>query len=409
MYDSAKYKRCRDAIYRVLDATSPLRRDKSRLYNTYWNLNMQNKIIRRQYSQDDLSPLSSLPLLLQRIYAARDVKSLGDIDRSLSALLPYADLLDIEKAAVRLVDAILKQERILIIGDFDADGATSTAVAVSALRAFGAKNVDFLVPNRFTFGYGLTPEIVIVAKTKSPDLIITVDNGIASIEGVARANALNIDVVVTDHHLQGAELPKAFAIVNPNRKGDPFKSKSLAGVGVIFYVMLAVRAQLALKNYFTENNIVKPNMAEFLDLVALGTVADVVPLDKNNRILVHQGLNRIRAGLARPGIRALLQIAGRTSEKLVAMDLGFSIGPRLNAAGRLDDMSLGINCLLENNFDEALERARLLDKLNIERRAIENEMKTQAFDIVDQLDLQKKNYRWEFVCMMKVGIKEWWV
>ena len=351
---------------------------------------MQNKIIRRQYSNDDLPPLSSLPLLLQRIYAARDVKSIGDIDRSLSALLPYTDLLDIDKAAGRLVNAILKQERILIVGDFDADGATSTAVAVSALRAFGAKNVDFLVPNRFTFGYGLTPEIVTVAKTKSPDLIITVDNGIASIEGVARANAFNIDVVVTDHHLQGAELPNAAAIVNPNRKGDLFKSKSLAGVGVIFYVMLAVRAQLALKNYFTENNILKPNMAEFLDLVALGTVADVVPLDKNNRILVHQGLSRIRTGLARPGIRALLQIAGRTPEKLVAMDLGFSIGPRLNAAGRLDDMSLGINCLLENNFDEALEHARLLDKLNIERRAIENEMKIQAFDIVDQLDLQKK-------------------
>ena len=351
---------------------------------------MQNRIIRRQYTETHLEKLSELPLLLQRIYAARDVKSLNDIDRSLSALLPYADLLDIEKAAKRLVDAINNQERMLIIGDFDADGATSTAVAVSALRAFGAKNVDFLVPNRFTFGYGLTPEIVTLAKTKSPDLIITVDNGIASIEGVARANELNIDVVVTDHHLQGTQLPDAFAIVNPNRKDDLFKSKSLAGVGVIFYVMLAVRSQLELNNYFTENNIAKPNMAEFLDLVALGTVADVVPLDKNNRILVHQGLSRIRAGLARPGIRALLQIAGREASKLAAMDLGFSIGPRLNAAGRLDDMALGINCLLENNFDEALERARVLDQLNIERRAIENEMKTQAFDIVDHMDLQKK-------------------
>ncbi|MCX7121028.1 MAG: single-stranded-DNA-specific exonuclease RecJ [Gammaproteobacteria bacterium] len=351
---------------------------------------MQNKLTRRPYSEEHLEKLSSLPSLLQRIYAARNVTSLSDLDRSLSALLPYADLLDIEKAANRLIDAIIKQERILIIGDFDADGATSTAVAVSALRSFGAINVDFLVPNRFTFGYGLTPEIVDLAKTKSPDLIITVDNGISSIEGVARANKLNIDVVVTDHHLQGAELPAALAIVNPNRKDDPFKSKSLAGVGVIFYVMLAVRAQLESKNYFMENNIVKPNMAELLDLVALGTVADVVPLDKNNRILVHQGLNRIRAGLARPGIRALLQIAGRTPEKLAAMDLGFSIGPRLNAAGRLDDMALGINCLLENNVDDALHRARILDQLNIERRAIEAEMKIQAFDIVDKLDLQKK-------------------
>jgi single-stranded-DNA-specific exonuclease len=354
---------------------------------------MQKRIVRRSIQENQLAPLSSLPRLLQRIYAARDVASIADIDRSLSALLPYRDLMDIEKAAERLVQAIINQERILIIGDFDADGATSTAVAVSALRAFGAKNakiVDFLVPNRFTFGYGLTPEIVDVAKTKSPQLIITVDNGIASHDGVERANQYGIDVVVTDHHLQGAELPHAFACVNPNRIDDCFQSKSLAGVGVIFYVMLAVRANLESKNYFSDNAITKPNMAEFLDLVALGTVADVVPLDKNNRILVHQGLQRIRAGLSRPGIRALLQIAGRNAEKLAAMDLGFSIGPRLNAAGRLDDMSLGINCLLENNFENALELARHLDQLNIERRAIEMEMKQQAFDIVDRMDLQKQ-------------------
>ena len=350
---------------------------------------LKTHIVRRHYSEHHL--LLQLPPLLQRIYAARDIKSLNDMDRSLSALLPYADLLDIDKAVSRLTTAILSQEKIVIIGDFDADGATSTAVAVSALRTFGAKNVDFLVPNRFTFGYGLTPEIVaLAAKTKSPDLIITVDNGIASIDGVAYANKLNIDVVVTDHHLQGTQLPDAVAIVNPNRKADPFKSKSLAGVGVIFYVMLALRAHLDAQHYFAENNILKPNMAEFLDLVALGTVADVVPLDKNNRILVHQGLQRIRAGLARPGIRALLQIAGRSPEKLAAVDLGFSIGPRLNAAGRLDDMALGINCLLENDFESALKQARLLDQLNIERRAIENEMKVQAFDIVDQMDLAKQ-------------------
>ncbi len=351
---------------------------------------MQKRIIRRHIQENHLATLSSLPPLLQRIYAAREVKSLSDIDRSLSALLPFRDLLDIEKAVTRLIDAIVKQENILIIGDFDADGATSTALAVSALRTFGAKNVDFLVPNRFTFGYGLTPEIVDVAKTKNPHVIITVDNGVASLEGVARANKYGIDVVVTDHHLQGKELPKAFAIVNPNRKEDLFKSKSLAGVGVIFYVMLAVRAELELRNYFVEKNIAKPNMAELLDLVALGTVADVVPLDKNNRILVHQGLQRIRSGVARPGIRALLQISGRHPEKLAAMDLGFTIGPRLNAAGRLDDMSLGIHCLLENDFEKALTLARDLDQLNIERRAIESEMKQQAFDIVDQMDLQKK-------------------
>lgn len=351
---------------------------------------MQHRIIRRPIVENHCAQLATLSPLLQRIYAARDVRSMTDIDRGLSALLPFSELKDIEKATARLVSAIQKQENILIIGDFDADGATSTAVAVAALRSFGAKNVDFLVPNRFTFGYGLTPEIVDLAKTKSPQLIITVDNGVASNDGVARANSYGIDVVVTDHHLQGAQLPEAFAIVNPNRKDDTFKSKSLAGVGVIFYVMLAVRAQLISQNYFSENNITKPNMAEFLDLVALGTVADVVPLDKNNRILVHQGLQRIRAGLARPGIRALLQISGRNPEKLAAMDLGFTIGPRLNAAGRLDDMSLGINCLLEDNVDIALERARHLDQLNIERRAIEAEMKQQAFDIVDHIDLQKK-------------------
>src|SRR3990167_269947 len=352
---------------------------------------MQKKIMCRSYEQNKLATLSSIPALLQRIYAARDVRSIADIDRSLSALLPFRDLMDSEKAAARLIEAILNQETILIIGDFDADGATSTAVALIALRSFGAKNVDFLVPNRFTFGYGLTPEIVELAKkTKSPDLIITVDNGIASIDGVMRANEYGIDVIVTDHHLQGMQLPNAYAIVNPNRKEDLFQSKSLAGVGVIFYVMLAVRAALDTQNYFSKNNITKPNMAALLDLVALGTIADVVPLDKNNRILVHQGLQRIRANLVRPGIRALLQIAGRSPQKLSAMDLGFSIGPRLNAAGRLDDMSLGINCLISSDFDQALELANMLDQLNIERRVIEQEIKQQAFDVVDKLDLEKK-------------------
>src|SRR3990167_5918684 len=320
---------------------------------------MQKKIMRRSYEQNKLATLSSIPALLQRIYAARDVRSIADIDRSLSALLPFRDLMDSEKAAARLIEAILNQETILIIGDFDADVATSTAVELAK-------------------------------KTKSPDLIITVDNGIASIDGVMRANEYGIDVIVTDHHLQGMQLPNAYAIVNPNRKEDLFQSKSLAGVGVIFYVMLAVRAALDTQNYFSKNNITKPNMAALLDLVVLGTIADVVPLDKNNRILVHQGLQRIRANLVRPGIRALLQIAGRSPQKLSAMDLGFSIGPRLNAAGRLDDMSLGINCLISSDFDQALELANMLDQLNIERRVIEQEMKQQAFDVVDKLDLEKK-------------------
>lgn len=349
---------------------------------------MSKKIVRRAYAPQ--AGLADLPAILQRIYAARAITSLSDIDHSLSALLPYHDLLDIDKAVLRLIAAIQQNEKILVIGDFDADGATSTALAVSALRAMGAKQVDFLVPNRFTFGYGLTPEIVDVAKMQSPHLIVTVDNGVASIEGVARANALGIDVVVTDHHLQGSVLPKACAIVNPNRKEDCFKSKALAGVGVIFYVMLALRAGLEKINHFAEKAIEKPNMASFLDLVALGTVADVVPLDQNNRVLVHQGLSRIRKGFARPGIRALLQVAGRDPEKLVAMDLGFSIGPRLNAAGRLDDMTLGINCLLEEDIAAAQLKAKALDQLNIERRAIEMDMKTQAFDIVDQLQLETK-------------------
>lgn len=348
------------------------------------------RIVRRATDTTRLTKLSTLPPLLQRIYASRAVQSLADVDRSLSALLPFHELMDIEKAAKRLVAAIRMQQNILIIGDFDADGATSTALAVSALRAMGADHVDFLVPNRFTFGYGLTPEIVDVAKTKSPHLIVTVDNGIASIDGVLRANQYGIDVVVTDHHLQGTTLPDAVAIVNPNRRGDCFKSKSLAGVGVIFYVMLAVRAELESQHYFSEKKITKPSMAEFLDLVALGTVADVVPLDKNNRILVYQGLQRIRAGLARPGIRALLQLSNRYAEKLSAMDLGFSIGPRLNAAGRLEDMSLGIQCLLEDHFEKAFMLAQQLDQLNVERRVIESDMKQQAFDIVDRLQLEKK-------------------
>ena len=348
---------------------------------------MLKTIKRRQATQQHLMALNSLSPILQHIYAARGVSDIAELDKALSALLPYNTLKDIDKAVNCLADKLIQQKRILIVGDFDADGATSTAVAVSALQAFGAQHVDFLVPNRFEYGYGLTPEIVEVASQWQPDLIITVDNGISCVRGVAAAHQKGIEVLVTDHHLPGDELPEAVAIVNPNQQGCQFPSKQLAGVGVIFYVMLALRRYLQNQNYFTEHTIDIPNMAQFLDLVALGTVADVVPLDKNNRILVHQGLSRIRAGHCRPGILALLSVAKREMSKLQASDLGFAVAPRLNAAGRLDDMSLGINCLLAEDPAQAELMAQQLDQLNIERRAIEKEMQDQAMLALEQLHL----------------------
>lgn len=329
--------------------------------------------------------LAHLPPLLQRIYSARGITHASQLDKGLPHLLPYHGLSDIDKACTRLGLALEKGERILIIGDFDADGATSTALAVSALKAMGAAHVDYLVPNRFEFGYGLTPAIVEVAKTMKPHLIITVDNGISSIEGVAVATAEGIDVLITDHHLPGDELPKACAIVNPNQHQDGFLSKSIAGVGVIFYVMLALRRWLVNKNWFVQQAIPEPNMAEFLDLVALGTVADVVALDQNNRILVNQGLTRIRQGKCRKGILALIAVAGRKPSQLRESDLGFAIAPRLNAAGRLEDMSLGIECLLCEKETTAQQLAEHLDNLNQERRVIEAEMKEQAFTIIEHL------------------------
>lgn len=350
---------------------------------------MQKIVVRRSF-EGDLSGLSTLPPLLQRIYAARSIRSHDEVNHELSQLLPYKSLLNIEKAVERLSYALHQQQQILIIGDFDADGATSTALAVSALKVMGAKHVNYIVPNRFKYGYGLTPEIVDVASQSKPDLIITVDNGIASFAGVQRANELNIDVLITDHHLPGEELPAACAIVNPCLPNDLFPSKSLAGVGVIFYVMCALRSHLKEQNWFEKNNIPNPNMAQFLDFVALGTVADVVSLDKNNRILVQQGLKRIRAGQAHIGIFALLQVAGRDRSRIVATDLGFAIGPRLNAAGRLDDMSLGIACLLEDDMNQALAKAQQLDQLNHERRHIEAQMQREAFDIVNRLDFKRQ-------------------
>lgn len=331
--------------------------------------------------------LENMPSVLQRIYATRGITDSAQLDKQLQTLLPFNSLKGIDAACARLYKALNAQERILIIGDFDADGATSTAVAITALEAMGAKQVEYLVPNRFEFGYGLTPAIVEVAKKWKPDLIITVDNGIASVEGVETANQAGIDVLVTDHHLPAEILPNACAIVNPNQVGCNFASKSIAGVGVIFYVMLALRRHLVQQDWFTKMSIPEPNMASFLDLVALGTVADVVGLDQNNRILVNQGLARIRQGLCRPGIKALIEVAGRELSKLREADLGFAIAPRLNAAGRLDDMALGIECLISNNLEHARAHCMQLDELNQERKQIESEMKEQAMLALDKLSL----------------------
>lgn len=346
-------------------------------------------IVRRSSSSEHQLP-DELHPLLQRVYSSRGITTDQQLQRSLKHIHNPQTLVNIDKAVERLVQAIVEKQSVMIVGDFDADGATSTSVAISALRRFGASEVNFLVPNRFEYGYGLTPEIVELAQQSSPNVIVTVDNGISSCDGVSKANSFGIDVIVTDHHLPGDELPNAYAIVNPNLKVDTFPSKNLAGVGVIFYVMTALRRALIEKNWFEEQQISCPSMAEFLDLVALGTVADVVPLDHNNRILVHQGLLRIRSKKCRPGILAILQIAKRSPERLVASDLGFAVGPRLNAAGRLDDMSIGIQCLLSESLDEALELAEQLNSLNEERKEIEAGMQQQALAILEHLAITKQ-------------------
>ncbi|AWN74394.1 single-stranded-DNA-specific exonuclease RecJ [Legionella anisa] len=329
----------------------------------------------------------NMPDVLRRIFASRGITEPSQLDKQLQTLLPFDSLKGIDKACIRLETALREQHRILVVGDFDADGATSTALAITALRAMGAQFIDYLVPNRFEFGYGLTPQIVEVASKWKPGLIITVDNGIASIEGVERANQLNIDVLITDHHLPGETLPNAYAIVNPNQSDCKFPSKSIAGVGVIFYVMLALRRHLVNINWFGEMNIAEPNMASFLDLVALGTVADVVGLDQNNRIMVNQGLARIRQGLCRVGIKALVEVSGRECARLREADLGFAIAPRLNAAGRLDDMALGIECLITSDQQQARNFCQQLDELNEERKQIETEMKEQAMLALEKLAL----------------------
>ena len=331
--------------------------------------------------------LGDLPPLLTRLYAARGVQSAAELDKGLARLIPFAQLKGIDAAVSLLVMALAQRQRILIVGDFDADGATASAVGVLGLRMLGAAHVDYLVPNRFEYGYGLTPEIVAVALQRQPDLLLTVDNGISSVEGVAAAKAAGLTVLITDHHLPGPELPAADAIVNPNQPGCAFPSKALAGVGVMFYLLLALRAKLRELHWFSEQALAEPNLAELLDLVALGSVADVVPLDANNRILVHQGIARIRAGRARAGLRAVLEVAGRDYQRINSTDLGFILGPRLNAAGRLDDMSLGIECLLCE--DEALARdmAQQLDELNKDRKSIEQGMQREALAQLKDLPL----------------------
>ncbi len=334
---------------------------------------------RRDVPEGAEALLPRVPAVLRRVYAARGVREPSELTLALSGLLPPSGLQGIGPLAAVLADAVQAGQSILVVGDFDADGATSTALVLRALRRLGATRVDYLVPNRFEYGYGLTPEIVAVAATRAPDLILTVDNGVTSVAGVDAARALGIRVVVTDHHLPGACLPKADAMINPNLPGDTFASKALAGVGVAFYAMAALRGELRARGWFTADRP-EPNLAELLDLVALGTVADVVPLDRNNRALVAQGLARIRSGRAAPGILSLFAVAGRDPRQAVASDLGFAIGPRLNAAGRLDDMSLGIECLLTDDPRRAREWAERLDELNRERREIETDMQARALE-----------------------------
>lgn len=352
---------------------------------------MKQPIQLRRREVDETADLpADLPALLRRLYASRGVKGAQDLERSVKGMLTWQQLTGVEKAVDMLYNALREGLRIVVVGDFDADGATSTALSVLALRALGCESVAYLVPNRFEDGYGLSPEVVDQAHARGAQMIMTVDNGISSITGVDRAHALGIPVLVTDHHLPGDTLPDAEAIVNPNLRDCDFPSKSLAGVGVAFYLMLALRAHLREQGWFEARGIAAPNLAELLDLVALGTVADVVPLDANNRILTWQGLNRIRAGKCRPGIKALLEVSRREPHRLAASDLGFALGPRLNAAGRLDDMSVGVALLLCENIAEARVLASELDALNQTRKEIEQGMQIEALALCEKLERSRE-------------------
>ena len=346
-------------------------------------------IVQRAFDSSTAEALAGdgLSAILARVLAARGIQDSSQLDVSLARLIPPEKLTNASAMAVILADAIAANQSLLVVGDYDCDGATATAVAMRGLKSMGA-TVDYLVPNRFEYGYGLTPEIVLLAAQQKPDIIITVDNGIASVEGVAKANALGIQVLVTDHHLPGDETPAASCMVNPNQRGCHFPSKNLAGVGVIFYVMLALRAELRKRGAFAEKP--EPNLTELLDIVALGTVADLVKLDENNRILVEQGLRRIRAGKGCPAIRALMKLAGRDPSKANAQDLGFSVGPRLNAAGRLDDMSLGIACLISDDETAVQTMAQRLHAMNLERRSIEADMQEAANIALEDVDVRDR-------------------
>jgi len=340
-------------------------------------------ISRAMPAQSVIDNLGNIDPLHARLFAMRGLTTADELDYGLAALAPVSALENIDEAASLVISK--RAERIIVVGDFDVDGATSTALVLRCLRAFGFDDVEYLVPNRFDFGYGLSPEIVQVAAERSPKLLITVDNGISSIEGVARANELGMQVLVTDHHLPGAALPEAAVIVNPNLKGSQFPSRNLAGVGVAFYLMARIGRMLEEQGQAGAAKI----PARYLDLVALGTVADVVPLDHNNRILVQQGLMRMRAGQAVPGIEAILKQSGRSLSRCVSTDMGFAVGPRINAAGRLEDISIGIECLLTDSAETASEYARVLDQINSERRDIESTMREQAFRFVDKLGEQR--------------------
>ena len=339
---------------------------------------MQNKKIIHRKVPNNIDLPDLIHPVLKRVYASRNIKSSKDLDYSLGSLIPFKQLSGIDDAVILLEEMLEQKKRILIVADFDADGATSCALAIRGLTAMGARDVIYVVPNRFEHGYGLSPEIVDIALDYDPDLIITVDNGISSICGVEHAKKNGVKVLITDHHLPGRELPNADVIINPQLVDDRFPSKNLAGVGVIFYILLALRAKLKEKDWFENNNINYPNLANFLDLVALGTIADLVPLDKNNRTMVSHGLKLIRNNKSKPGINALLIQAGRQLSKLTSSDLSFVVAPRLNAAGRLTDMSLGIECLLADDEDNAIEIAQKLNRLNIERRKIQDDMQEEA-------------------------------
>ena len=348
-------------------------------------------LVHRRASNSNLRFSDSIHPLVQKIYSQRAIYTSEDLELGLKNLITPEKFKGMKEAVDLLLRVLKKQQRILIVADFDADGATSCVLAINILKQLGIKNIDYIVPNRFEYGYGLTPELVESGKSFNPDLIITVDNGISSVEGVKVANSAGIDVLITDHHIAPEILPEAQAVVNPNQFGCDFPSKCIAGVGVIFYLMLALRSRLREEQWFESHGIAEPNLADQLDLVALGTIADVVALDRNNRILVDEGIKRIRSGKTRPGINGLLRVANRNGNRLKTSDLGFSLAPRLNAAGRLEDMSTGIECLLTNSENEAYQLALKLDGINQDRKQIELEMREQAFESLKGLSINKDN------------------